>query len=233
MVDRMLSFMTTIAQPLTEETDPHVLAPTDLAALLFGAPWRRYAVLGDSLSVGAGDPTPGYANLGWPARVERVLRMVNPDLAYLNTARVGATTAQALEGQGRRILDFKPDLLHVNSGANDIVRRSPDWERIEAGLREMYRFAAGTGAQLAVFTLGRAFVIPVFADWTERLTRLNDITRKLAAEFDAVLADSEDHPLNDRPNLLSEDKIHFSTSGQAILSTIMVRELAFRVEAAS
>ncbi|MRH87338.1 SGNH/GDSL hydrolase family protein [Nocardia sp. SYP-A9097] len=221
--------MTTIAQPLTEETDPHVLPPTDLAALLFDAPWRRYGVFGDSLSLGMGDPTPGYENLGWPARVERVLRMVRPDLEYLNTARFRATTAQALDEQGRRMREFKPDLLHVNSGANDIVRRTPDWDRIEGDLRDMYTFAARTGAQLAVYTLGRAYLVPVFPDWTERLLRLNDITRNLAGEFDAVLVDSENHPLNDRPNLLSEDKIHFSTSGQAILATLMVRQLAHRL----
>ncbi|MFF2551013.1 SGNH/GDSL hydrolase family protein [Nocardia sp. NPDC058058] len=221
--------MTALTQPLTEDTDPHVLPPTELAALLFDAPWRRYAVFGDSLSVGAGDPTPGYLDLGWPARVERVLRMVRPDLAYLNTARIGATTAQALAEQGERIHDFAPDLLHVNSGANDIVRRDPDWDGIEGGLRTMYRFAAATRARIAVYTLGRAFVIPVFPDWNDRRRRLNDLTRKFAREFDAVLVDSEDHPLNDRPNLLSEDRIHFSTSGQAILATLMVRELAHRL----
>ncbi|CDZ90583.1 putative GDSL-like lipase/acylhydrolase [Rhodococcus ruber] len=227
----MLIRMTTVSKPLTEDTDPHVLPPATAAAMLEGAPWKRYAVFGDSLSVGAGDPTPGYDNLGWPARVERVLRMVEPDLRYLNTARIGATTAQALEEQAKRIAAFEPDLLHVNSGANDLLRRNPDWHRIEDGLRTMYTWAAGTGAQLSVLTLGRAFVIPAFPDWTERVARLNDITRKLAREFDAVLADSWDHPLNDRENLLSEDKIHFATTGQAVLATLVLEQLAARVGA--
>lgn len=217
---------------LTEQTDPYVLSAQEAAHLLRDAGWQRFAVFGDSLSVGTGDPTPGYVDLGWPGRVERVLRTVTPELTYLNTARVGATTAQALDEQSTRIEEFLPDLLHINSGANDIVRRDPDWDEIEAGLRTMYRWAAGTGAQLSVFTLGRAFVIPVFPDWTDRVAKLNDITRKLAAEYDAVVADSWDHPLNDRPNLLSEDRIHFSTSGQAILASLLVRALADRVGAA-
>ena len=62
------------------------------------------------------------------------------------------------------------------------------------------------------------------------LERLNDITRKLAREFDAVLADSWDHPLNDRENLLSEDKIHFATTGQAVLATLVLEQLAARAE---
>lgn len=224
--------MTIEQRSLTEESDPHVIPPEEAARLLQGSDWQRYAVFGDSLSVGAGDHTPGYEDLGWPARVERVLRMVNPELRYLNTARIGATTAQALEEQSARVEEFRPDLLHVNSGANDIVRRDPDWIEIEDGLRSMYRWAAGTGAQLSVLTLGRAFVIPVFPDWTDRVARLNDITRKLATEFDAVIGDCWDHPLNDRANLLSEDGIHFATTGQAVIASLMLTALADRAVAA-
>jgi lysophospholipase L1-like esterase len=218
-----------VAQTWTEATDPYVLAPGAAAAMLSGAPWRRFASFGDSLSAGVGDPTPGYDELGWPARVERVLRIVNSDLAYLNTAVVGATTRQAIEAQGRRIVDFAPDLLHLNSGANDIVRRSPDWDQIRADLRAMYEWAARTGALLTVFTLGRAFIVPVFPDWTDRVARLNDITRELGGEFGAVVVDTWDDPLNDRPNLLSEDGIHFATTGQAVLATLTVKELANRL----
>jgi lysophospholipase L1-like esterase len=221
--------MTFVVQTWTEATDPYVLAPGAAAAMLRGAPWRRFATFGDSLSAGVSDPTPGYDELGWPARVERVLRIVNPDLAYLNTAVVGATTRQAIGAQGRQIVDFAPDLLHVNSGANDILRRRPDWDQIRKDLRAMYEWAAGTGALLTVFTLGRAFIVPVFPDWTERVARLNDITRELGGEFGAVVIDSWDHPLNDRANLLSEDGIHFATTGQAVLATLMVKELANRL----
>lgn len=221
--------MTQVAPTWTEATDPHVLAPDAAATLLRGAPWRRFASFGDSLSAGVSDPTPGYDALGWPARVERVLRLVNPDLAYLNTSVVGATTRQAIEAQGRQIVEFAPDLLHVNSGANDIVRRHPDWDLIRADLRAMYVWAARTGALLTVFTLGRAFDIPVFPDWTDRVARLNDITRDLAGEFDAVVVEAWDDPLNDRPNLLSADRIHFATTGQAVLATLVVKALADRL----
>jgi lysophospholipase L1-like esterase len=161
--------------------------------------------------------------------VERVLRLVHPDLAYLNTASVGATSAQALGEQTDRIEEFGPDLLHLNSGANDIIRRTPDWGRIEDELRTMYEWAASTGAQLSVFTLGRAFVIPAFPDFTDRVARLNDLTRTLAAEYDAAVADCWDHPLNDRPNLLSADRIHFTTMGQAIIASLMIEALGARL----
>ena len=218
---------------MTETTDPYVLSPEQGARALAGAPWRRFGVFGDSLSLGVGDPTPKYDNLGWAARVERILRRVRPDVAYLNTASIGVTTAQALLEQAERIDDFGPDLLHVNSGANDIMRRTPDWGRIEHDLRRMYEWALGTGAQLTVFTFGRAFVVPAFPDFTDRVARLNDLTRKLAEEYDAAVADCWDHPLNDRPDLLSEDKIHFATTGQAVIASLMIEALAARLGGAA
>ncbi|WP_431971064.1 SGNH/GDSL hydrolase family protein [Nocardia sp. bgisy134] len=218
-----------IAQHFTsEETDPHCVPALEAAALLFDAPWRRFGVVGDSLSAGTGDPRPGYASQPWADRVADALRRVAPDLTYRNVAVGGATTEHALD-QLDRLTDFAPDLLHLPSGANDIVRRAPDYARIEKDLRELYRRAAATGAQLTTFTLGRAYRIPEFDDWTERVRTVNAITRMLAAEYRAVLVDMWDHPVNDRADLLSADRIHFAANGQAVLAAEMVKQLAHRL----
>jgi lysophospholipase L1-like esterase len=211
---------------LTEATDPFCLDPADAAVLLTGAPWGRYAVIGDSLSAGTGDPTPGYRDQGWPDRVAGALRSVRPDLDYLNAAETGATTARTLGGQAARMAAFGPDLLHVPCGANDIVRRTPDFGAIERTLRQLYDVAAATGALLTTFTLGRAYIVPVFPDWPERIAAVNRIVRGLAAGYGAVVVDMWDHPVNDRANLLSADRIHFSASGQAVMAAEMVRKLA-------
>ncbi|MFR9769898.1 SGNH/GDSL hydrolase family protein [Nocardia sp. SC052] len=211
---------------LTEETDPFCLDQADAVALLAGAPWGRYAVVGDSLSAGTGDPTLGYRDQGWSDRVAGVLRSVRPDLDYLNVSENGATTAKTLEKQAARMLEFSPDLLHLPCGANDIVRRRPNFGEIERTLRQMYDLAKGTGALLTTFTLGRAYVVPVFPDWPERIATVNEIVRGLAAEYGALVVDMWDHPINDRDNLLSADGIHFSTSGQAVMAAEMVKKLA-------
>lgn len=219
-------FMNFTLPALTEESDPFCLRPANAVALLADAPWRRFGVIGDSLSAGTGSSTPGYVNLGWSDRVAGTLRRVQPELAYLNTAEIGATTAQALDKQWDAMVEFGPDLLHVPSGANDIVRRQPDFDEIERTLRRMYDLAAETRAQLTTFTLGRAYLVPVFPDWSERVARLNSIVRALAAEYGALVAEFWDHPINARANLLSEDGIHFSTSGQAVLAAEIVKVLA-------
>ncbi|MEU7046900.1 SGNH/GDSL hydrolase family protein [Streptomyces eurythermus] len=211
---------------LTEETDPFCLATLDAAAMLFDAPWQRYAVIGDSLSAGTGDKSVGYGDQGWPDRVAHILRQVRPGLAYLNTAVNGATTAATLAHQADTMREFAPDLLHLPCGANDLLRRAPDFGEIERNLRTLYDLASATGALLTTFTLGRSYVVPVFPDWTERVRTLNDLVRALAGEYGAVVVDMWDHPVNARENLLSADRVHFSTSGQAVMAAEMVRALA-------
>jgi lysophospholipase L1-like esterase len=189
-------------------------------------------VIGDSLSAGVGDASPGYASLGWSDRVADVLRRVRPDLSYLNTAEIGSTTARAVDSQMERVLAFAPDRLHLPCGANDIIRREPAFDEIERTLRRMYEVAARTGAQLTTFTLGKAYIIPTVPDWLDRVRKLNDVTRRLAADHGAVVVDMWDYPLNERDNLLSADRIHFSASGEAVTASEMITELACKLDRA-
>ncbi|MBW8486802.1 SGNH/GDSL hydrolase family protein [Actinomadura parmotrematis] len=212
--------------PRSEADDPRCLPPDRAAALLANAPWRRFATVGDSLSAGTGDARPGYGHLGWPDRVADVLRRVHPDLAYLNLAEVGATTSRTLRTQLDRLAEFAPDLVHVPSGANDLFRPAPDYTALAAALDELYGRAAATGAQLTAFTFGRAFAVPRFPDWTDRVRRANAIVRDLAVRHGAVLVDMWDHPVNDRPDLVSADGIHFAAPGQAVLATEIAKALA-------
>ncbi|MFI6802711.1 SGNH/GDSL hydrolase family protein [Streptosporangium canum] len=223
--------MSTATHHLTEESDPYCLPPSRAADLLAGAPWQRFATVGDSLSAGTGDPSPGYASLGWPARVADILRRVHPGLTYLNLAEVGATTARTLRTQLDQLADFGPDLVHVPCGANDLFRPEPDYAAIATALGQVFELTAGTGARLTTFTLGRAFVVPGYPDWDERVREVNDITRSLAADHGAVLVDMWDHPVNGRHDLLSKDRIHFAAMGQAVMATEIVKGLAGLLDA--
>lgn len=217
---------TTAATALTEETDPFCLPSARAAQRLAGSPWRRFAVAGDSLAAGTGDPSPGYANLPWGDRVAGALRQARPELAYLNTGTIGATTADTLRQQMDEVVAFGPDLLHISCGANDLFRQRPDFDAVEATARRVFELAAGTGARLTTFTLGRAFHVPAFPDFQRRVRTLNALTLGLAVEYDIVVIDMWDHPVNSRPDLLSADRIHFSTSGQAVLASEVVKRLA-------
>jgi lysophospholipase L1-like esterase len=209
-----------------EDADPYCLAPAEAARLLAGAPWRRFASIGDSLAAGTGDPSPGYAPGGWTDRLAGVLRRIHPELAYRNAAAIGATTAVTLAEQVPAVLAFQPDLLHISCGANDIWRRDPDLPATERTLRRIFALAAGTGARLTTFTLGSAFRVPKYPDWSDRVRALNEVIRAVAADHDAVLVDIWPHPVNARPDLLSADRVHFAGAGQAVLASELTRALA-------
>ncbi|WP_256341549.1 SGNH/GDSL hydrolase family protein [Streptomyces sp. TLI_105] len=151
---------------------------------------------------------------------------VHPGLAHLNTAERGATAARTLAEQADRMAAFGPDLVHISCGANDLWRTQADFPALERTLRRLFALAADTGAQLTTFTLGRAFVVPDFPDWSDRVHTLNALTRHLARDHDALLVDMWDHPVNSRPDLLSRDRIHFAAAGQAVMACEVPRGLA-------
>ena len=213
---------------LSQATDPLCLRPGEAERLLAGAPWRRFAVIGDSLSAGVGDAVPGYGSAGWGDRVADALRGAAPSLEYVNTGKIGASTRAVLETQVDDVLAFGPDLLHLPCGPNDILVRTPDFRVIEADMVSLYERASATRALLTTYTLGRAFQVPAFPDWRTRIGTLNAITRKVAATYDANVVDFYDHPVNDRPDLVSADGIHFSAVGQAVMAAEYVRHLGAR-----
>jgi hypothetical protein len=52
-----------------ERHDPYCLAPDQEDALLRGAPWARFAVVGDSIAKGVFEELAGYRPMPWPERV--------------------------------------------------------------------------------------------------------------------------------------------------------------------
>ncbi|MEV4126674.1 SGNH/GDSL hydrolase family protein [Nocardia sp. NPDC049707] len=212
----------------TEANDPMLLSNTAALELLADAPWQRYAVLGDSIAQGVGDPSPGYDTAGWADRVAAVLTAANPALSYLNTGRIGATSAQVRADQLPRVLEFAPDLVHLSCGGNDLFTSGGNIDELRANLDALFGALARSGAQVSTFTLADVWEAERMAPMRpmrERMSALNDIIRELAARYDAVLVELWDHPLRLRPDLMSTDLIHFTMSGHAVLATEIVRAL--------
>ncbi|WP_039825378.1 SGNH/GDSL hydrolase family protein [Nocardia testacea] len=220
----------------TESDDPMLVSTDSARALLRAAPWRRYAVLGDSIALGVGEASAGYREIGWADRVAEVLTAVNSEVRYLNTGQIGATSDQMLAEQLAPVLRFRPDLVHISCGGNDLFHPGGDTDRLRANLDTAFSALAATGAQLCAFTVADVWDTERMAPMRPmrpRMAELNAIVREVAARYDAVLVDFWDHPLRLRPDLMSTDLIHFTTSGHAVVATEMIRALAARISAAA
>ncbi|WP_245649796.1 SGNH/GDSL hydrolase family protein [Nocardia shimofusensis] len=219
--------------PPTELSDPMLLSPGTAQELLRGASWQRYAVVGDSIALGIGDPSPGYAPTGWADRVATALRGANPGMRYLNTGRKGATTAEVRAEQLAPVMEFEPDLVHIICGGNDLFVAEPDVDGLRANLDTLFAALAATGAQLCTFTVADVWEterMAAMAPMRDRMAALNAIIGDVASTYDALLVDFWRHPLRLRPDLMSADLIHFASSGHAVVATEMIRALSTLIQ---
>ena len=208
----------------TEAGDPMLLSPGAAHAMLAGTPWRRFAVIGDSIAAGTGDPWPGYADVPWADRLAATLTAVHPDLAYINTGKIGATIGQVHDEQLRAVLDFGTDLVHVSCGGNDLFLHDADLLEVERGLDELCAAATADGARLSMFTLADAFTGRL-RPFRPRFVEYAAIVRRVAARHDAILTELWDHPARLRRNWLSADHIHLTMAGHAVVATEVTRSL--------
>ncbi|MGW6375349.1 SGNH/GDSL hydrolase family protein [Rhodococcus sp. NPDC055112] len=213
----------------TEATDPMCLEAEEIRILLTDAPWSRFAVMGDSIAKGIGDPSPGYETAAWADRVAAGLKSARPDVSYLNTGRMGATSAEVLDEQLQTVLDFEPDLVHITFGGNDLWLPDADLDAMARNLETAFSAAHRSGAQISTLALADVFVGRRMQPMRDRIAHLNDVTRGLAATYDAILVDLWGHPLRLRPDLMSADRIHFTMSGYAVVASEMVRALHDRL----
>src|ERR671914_509263 len=111
--------------PDAEAQDPYVLSPAEESELLAGHPWSRFVVIGDSIAVGMGDPTEGYAGVTWPTRVAAALAREREGLSFANLARHRAKVADIRDSQLDKALDLEPDLVVLVGGGNDLLTEEP------------------------------------------------------------------------------------------------------------
>jgi lysophospholipase L1-like esterase len=217
-----------------ESTDPLVLAPHSEDALLRAAPWRRLAMLGDSIVAGVGEPLEGYRTLPWGDRVAAALRRRTPGLQYLNVAERDRTVAEIADDQLPGVLAFAPDLVVVNGGGNDMFRAEFAIDDVRAVFEPMVARLVGSGATVVTFTmlgLSRGAQLP--EPWGSRLMSryalVQRMVREVAATHRTVLVDYERHPASGDPGIYASDLIHLNMRGHAIVASAAMEALGASV----
>jgi lysophospholipase L1-like esterase len=222
----------------TYESD--VLPFASQVALLGGAPWRRVAVLGDSIAEGVREPHDGYLDLSWIDRIADPLRAVAPGLTVMNLGVRDLLAAEVRERQLEAALAFQPDLSIVAAGGNDALRRSFVPEQVAReldGIVGPLRQAGADVLMIELMDIVSSGLVPAeyAGPLDERMRALADITRTVAARHGAMLVEMRGHPASADPDVYSSDRLHLNARGHAIVATEAVRVLrsALEIRAAS
>jgi lysophospholipase L1-like esterase len=212
-----------------ERADPYVLPRDEALALLGPTPWKRLAVLGDSLAEGVLEETAGYEPASWADRLHDVLGQIRPDMAYLNLGRRGLRTRQVRATQLDRALAFEPDLATVVCGGNDILGPGFAAEAVHDDIDA--QVAALTRAGATVFLYGLMNItkaIPEIERLRPRLAELNALVLEVAHRHGALWVDLWDHPAAGERSVYSSDRLHMSARGHALIATRTMEVLGGR-----
>jgi lysophospholipase L1-like esterase len=213
-----------------ESTDPYCLRPGESARLLAGHPWRRFAVLGDSVAEGLAEPVEGYSELQLADRIAAELTAARPELEYLNLGHRGLRAREIRAEQLRPALEFRPDLALVVCGGNDAFPATYRPEAVDVELAAMVTALRDAGADVITVGIYNVSYSPVIAEWLRpglrrRMRTLAERTAALAAELGTLHLDLAGHPAVTDPSLYSSDGRHGNARSDAIAVAEAVRML--------
>lgn len=216
---------------LREAADPYCIEPIETAGLLVDVPWKRLAVIGDSIAAGAREPADGYRDMSFAERIGHALAATHAGFAYVNLARSDARLRDVYDGQLEEALRFDPDVVLVVAGGNDALRADFDAARARVELVDVLAALRTAGAQpvtVGLFDLPRSGLVPAphAVAMAERFDRLDAVTRAVAAEQDAIHVNTHHHPLAADPGIFSADGIHANARGHAVAAAAIATALA-------
>jgi lysophospholipase L1-like esterase len=193
-----------------------------------------FVALGDSISLGIGDPirlppAPGHrgkltgkgrrAWRGWAVLLADCL----PDPALHIVAGNGALFADVERDQLPMALQLRPDVASMVIGINDTLRPNFDTERIANSAAHTVGALRACGAEVLTMRLpdpGKMLSLPgVFArPLARRATQINDIMDDVAERFGTLHFDAaRDEDARD-PRMWAVDRLHPSERGHRLIA---------------
>ncbi len=223
---------------MIEAEDPHCLRAGEAARLLRGHPWKRFAVLGDSVAQGIGDPVPGYSPLPWCDRIAAELRAIQPRLSYLNLGERELRAAEVQATQLDRAVAFAPDLALVVCGANDAMGVAYKPAAVDTAITEMVLALQAAGAlviTVGIFDISQA---PCFSGkirklMASRMQILSSHTLDVSRRLGTIHVDCFRHPAEGDPAMYSADGLHGNMRSHQIFAAEAIRLLGMHLQLSS
>jgi lysophospholipase L1-like esterase len=189
-----------------------------------------FAALGDSITLGIGDPVrlpSGLAWRGWAALLSEGMR--EPSLHIL--ASSGALIADVERDQLPSALRLRPDIASVIVGMNDTLRASFDVAQIATSAAHTVGALRAAGAEVLTMRLpdaGRMFGLPgaLARPLARRMHELNAVMDTVAARFGTLHYDAAGDAECDNPRMWAVDRLHPSERGHRLIACRFHDQLA-------
>ena len=179
----------------------------------------RIVTLGDSITMGMGDPDPEGGWRGWAQHLAAGL----PDPELHNLAALGALATHVERDQLPAALALRPDIASVVVGINDTLRAGFDPERTGQSAARTVAALRAAGATVLTMRLpdpGRMFGLPagLARPLSRRMHAVNAEIDKVAAAYGTLHWDAADDPETyDRRNW-SVDRLHPNERGHRLIA---------------
>ena len=179
-----------------------------------------FAALGDSITLGIGDPVGGGRSWrGWAALLADGL--TDPELHIL--AASGACAVEIERDQLPRALTLRPDVASVIFGINDTLRPSFDPELIASSAERTVAALRAAGAQVLTMRLpdaGRMLGLPgVLARPLARRThQLNAVLDAVSSRFGTLHFDAAGTPETYDRRMWAVDRLHPNERGHRLIA---------------
>jgi len=180
----------------------------------------RFVAMGDSITVGMGDPAPEGA--GWRGFAALLAdSLPQPDLH--NLAFLGAQAADVERVQLPAALDLRPDVVSLVVGINDTLRGDFSPERTGAAVGRTVAALREAGAQVLTMTLpdpGQMFGLPqaLARPLARRMRAVNKAVDEVSHRYGALLMDAaRDQDAYDR-RYWSVDRLHPNERGHRLMA---------------
>jgi len=179
----------------------------------------RIVTLGDSITLGMGDPAPGGGWRGWAEHLAGGLAA--PELR--NLAQIGAQARHIEREQLPAALEFRPDIASVVVGINDTLRAGFRPERTGKSIERTVAALRESGATVLTMRLpdpARMFGLPdvLARPLSRRMLAVNAQVDKIAARYGTLHWNAAGDPATyDRLNW-SVDRLHPNERGHRLIA---------------
>ena len=178
-----------------------------------------FTALGDSITVGVGDPVPGGGWRGWAALLAGTLDQ--PEI--YNLATLGALAVDVERHQLPAALALAPDVASVIVGINDTLRGDFDPERTGASIDRTVAALRAVGAEVLTTRLpdpGQMFGLPgaLARPLARRMRAVNAAVDQVALHYGTVHLDAARDPATYERRYWSVDRLHPNERGHRFIA---------------